>query len=148
MRGGRGMTLRVRRLRNQATDTERLLWYFLRRAQLGRRFRRQFPIIPYVVDFACIEARLVVEADGRQHAEPGEHASRDAALAAKGWRVLRFWNNDIIANRAGVLQRIVEALEESPRPDPPPLAGEGAGGAPRCVRPQRAGLTEKLSRRG
>ena len=125
MRGGAGITRQVRRLRGNATDTERLLWRSLRQHQLGKRFRRQFPIPPYIVDFVCIEARLIVEADGGQHAVPGEHDFRDALLAARGWRILRFWNNEIVHNRAGVLQRIMEALEESPHPDPPPLAGEG-----------------------
>jgi very-short-patch-repair endonuclease len=125
MRGGSAMTRRVRRLRLTATDVERLLWRSLRRYQLGRRFRRQFPIPPYVVDFACIEARLIIEADGGQHAVPGEHDRRDATLSSKGWRVLRFWNNDIIHNREGILQRIAAFLEDSPHPDPPPQAGEG-----------------------
>jgi primosomal protein N' (replication factor Y) len=97
----------------------------LRQQQLGYRFRRQFPIPPYIVDFICLEARLIVEADGGQHALPGDHDRRDAFLSSKGWRVLRFWNNDILQNRDGVFQPIAEALEQSPHPDPPPLAGEG-----------------------
>jgi very-short-patch-repair endonuclease len=114
MRGGRVLTKRAQMLRRASTDTERLLWRALRQGQLGWRFRRQFPIPPYVVDFACIEARLIIEADGGQHALPGEHDRRDAVLKAKGWRVLRFWNNDVIENRDGVLQRIAETLETSP----------------------------------
>jgi very-short-patch-repair endonuclease len=98
----------------------------LRQRQLGRRFRRQFPIPPYIVDFACLDARLIVEADGGQHAQPGEQDKRDAFLAGSGWRVLRIWNNDILQNREGVFLQIVEALEQSPHPDPPPQAGEGA----------------------
>ncbi len=92
------------------TEVERVLWYGLRRSQLGWRFRRQHPIPPYVVDFACLEARLVVDADGGQHALPDEHELRDEELRRKGWRVLRFWNNDILGNRAGVLQTIAAAL--------------------------------------
>jgi very-short-patch-repair endonuclease len=126
MRGGRGPKERARALRANMTDTERALWRELRNRRLGGRFRRQFPIPPYVVDFACIEGRLIVEADGGQHARPGDHDNRDSELRRQGWRVLRFWNNDILTNRTGVLQAIMEALgEQNPHPNPPPLAGEG-----------------------
>jgi len=110
MRGGRGMTRRARRLRQAPTDAEHALWSGLRNAQLGMDFGRQHPIPPFIVDFACLEARLVVEADGGQHGAAGEHANRDAALCARGWRVLRFWNNDILENRSGVLAVIADAL--------------------------------------
>jgi very-short-patch-repair endonuclease len=137
MRGGLVMTSRARKLRGNLTDAERVLWRELRQHQLGWRFRRQFPIPPYVADFACIEARLIVEVDGGQHARPGDHDRRDARLRAQGWRVLRFWNNDILGNRAGVLQTIAEALgparESSPHPNPPPLAGEGVSAATRLM---------------
>ena len=114
MRGGRPMTERVRALRRDTTDAERVLWRGLRHEQLGWRFRRQHPIPPYVVDFACPEARLVVEADGGQHAVDGEHVLRDEELHRKGWRVLRLWNNDILENPTGVLQTIVSALGPPP----------------------------------
>jgi len=114
MRGGKQPSQRARELRNDATDTERALWRVLRDRQLGWRFRRQFVIAPYIVDFACPEARLVVEADGGHHAEPGDHDWRDAFLENKGWRILRFWNNDIVDNRDGVLHRIMEALGPGP----------------------------------
>src|SRR5271168_5144692 len=104
MRGDRTVTRRARILRRRPTDAERRLWHFLRRDQLGFRFRRQFPIPPYFVDFACVEAKLVIEADGSQHALPGDHDRRDAFLTSRGWRVLRFWNNDILTNRDGVLR--------------------------------------------
>jgi primosomal protein N' (replication factor Y) len=103
MRGGPFLIGRARKLRRDMTEVERLLWHGLRRGQLGWRFRRQHPIPPYVVDFACIEARLVIEADGGQHAELGEHEQRDLDLRNKGWRVLRFWNNDILENQVGVI---------------------------------------------
>ena len=119
------MTARARRLRGNATETERLLWRALRRNQLGWRFRRQFPIPPYVVDFACLEARLIIEADGGQHAEPGDHDRRDRLLQDRGWRILRFWNDEVLRNPDGVLQRIWETLEGDPHPTPPPQAGEG-----------------------
>jgi len=115
----------ARRLRADMTDAERALWRDLRQSQLGRRFRRQFPIPPFVVDFACLEERLIVEADGGQHAASRYDKWPDARLAAQGWRILRFWNNDILSNRAGVLRIIAEALGTYPHPNPPPLAGEG-----------------------
>ncbi len=68
---------------------------------------------------------MIIEADGGQHAEPGDHDRRDAFLRKRGWRVLRFWNNEVLQNRSGVLQRIAEPLGPSPHPSPPPLAGEG-----------------------
>ena len=111
------------------TDTERTLWRELRRNNLGWRFRRQFPIPPYIVDFACVEASLIIEADGSQHTVSGADESRDATLQRLGWRVLRFWNSEGLENRAGVLERIAEALGPwpsiYPHPNPPPLAGEG-----------------------
>ena len=141
MRGGSTLNKRARQLRSNLTDAERALWRDLRNRQLGWRFRRQFPIPPYVVDFACIEARLIVEADGGQHARPGDHDPRDGELGRQGWRVLRFWNNDILSNRVGVLQTIAEALgpprEGNPHPDPPPLAGEGVAAATRLIQSSR-----------
>ncbi|MGE3283175.1 MAG: endonuclease domain-containing protein [Alphaproteobacteria bacterium] len=111
------------------TDAERLLWQDLRRGSFGWRFRRQFPIPPYIVDFACIEARLVVEIDGGQHATSITDAGRDEMLRWHGWRVLRFWNSEVFENRTGVLQAITDALgpwlSVYPHPSPPPQAGEG-----------------------
>ena len=120
MRGPPVFTERAQRLRREATDAERVLWWALRRNQLGWRFRRQYPIRPFIVDFACLEARLIVEADGSQHAEPGDHDRRDAILRARGWRVLRFWNIDILQNQEGVLSMVSEMLGPGPR-QPPPL---------------------------
>ena len=114
MRGGKQTSRRARELRTNSTDTERVLWRVLRDRQLGWRFRRQFVIMPYIVDFACVEARLVVEADGGQYAKPGDHDQRDAFLERNGWRILRFWNNEIMENRDGVLQRIMEGLGPDP----------------------------------
>jgi very-short-patch-repair endonuclease len=110
MRGGKLVSNRARRLRHNATDTERALWRILRDRQLGVRFRRQFVIAPYIADFACPDARLIIEVDGGQHNAPGEHHRRDAFLTQKGWRILRFWNNDVLQNREGVAERILEAL--------------------------------------
>ena len=92
------------------TDAERPPWFHLRRQRLGWRFRRQFPIPPYVVDFACIEARLIVEADGAQHAQLSADDRRGGSLRRRGWRIRRFWNNEVLANRASVLQAMADAL--------------------------------------
>jgi very-short-patch-repair endonuclease len=105
----------ARKLRATQTDAELRLWSRLRRKQLdGSRFRRQHPLGNYVVDFFCAEAKLIIEADGGQHAE--ESATRANWLEARGYRVIRFWNNDVLGNSDGVVQTILEAL----RADPPP----------------------------
>ena len=103
-----------RRLRRDATDAERRLWQALRSRQVGdAKFRRQRPVGPYIVDFVCLEHRLVVELDGGQHARNGESdRRRDAWLARQGYRMLRFWNNDVLDNTEGVLTRIAEALKD------------------------------------
>ena len=116
MRGGPLSIRRAQDLRRNMTDAERALWYGLRRCQLGWRFRRQHPIPPYIVDFACLEVKLVIEADGGQHALTSERERRDEELHRQGWRVLRFWNNDILQNRAAVLQTITAALGLAPPP--------------------------------
>jgi very-short-patch-repair endonuclease len=109
MRGGPSIIGRARRLRRDTTVAERVLWDRLRNEQLGWRFRRQHPIPPYIVDFACIEAHLVIETDGGQHGRAGDHDTRDQTLRREGWRILRFWNNEIVENRSGVLQMIAAA---------------------------------------
>jgi very-short-patch-repair endonuclease len=106
---------RARQLRREMTDAERRLWKHLRNDQLGGcTFRRQHPIPPYVADFACVDARVVVEVDGGQHADSHRDAARDAFLVQHGWRVLRFWNNDVLANTEGVLLQILAALAPTP----------------------------------
>ena len=118
----------ARALRASGTDAEQALWRHLRSRQLnGHKFRRQHPIGPYIADFACVEARLVVELDGGQHAQADalKHDERRTQfLLAQGWHVLRFWNHDMLAEPAGVLQTIVQALAH-PHPHPLPPAGEG-----------------------
>jgi primosomal protein N' (replication factor Y) len=102
----------ARDLRRMSSDAEIRLWAHLRSRRLaGYRFRRQHPIGPFVVDFACTEQRLVVEADGGQHSEnvAGDE-QRTKWLAAHGWRVVRFWNNDILAHTESVLEAILAAL--------------------------------------
>ncbi len=99
----------ARKLRLTPTDAEIRLWSRLRRKQLeGFRFRRQHPLGPYVVDFFCPEAKLVVEVDGGQHADDGE--TRTRWIEAQGYRLIRFWNNDVLANTEGVLSTILDAL--------------------------------------
>ena len=101
---------RARALRAAMTDAEQALWRALRQKQLdGTRFRRQQPLGPYVADFYCAAAKLIVEVDGGQHAD-GADAARDAWLAARGYRVLRFWNPDVRDNLEGVLETIRTAL--------------------------------------
>jgi len=111
-------------LRLTATDAERKLWSRLRGNQLGVAFRRQHPIPPYTVDFACIAQRLIVEADGGQHAELKSDERRDQFLRKQGWTVLRFWNNDILYNVDGVAQAIGDRLAAAPT-QPSPASGGG-----------------------
>jgi len=112
----------ARKLRQTPTDAELRLWSRLRRKQLdGYRFRRQQPFGSYVVDFFCPEANLIIEVDGGQHAD--DTGERTRWLTARGYRVIRFWNNDVFANTEGVLLKIREALAASGIPSP--LEGEG-----------------------
>jgi len=110
-------TKRSRALRHALTAAERKLWSILRMRQIaGRKFRRQEPIGPYIVDFICYEARLIIEVDGGQHAAlTADHDQRrDAWLASQGFRVLRFWNVEVFENLEAVHDRIVEALKLPP----------------------------------
>jgi very-short-patch-repair endonuclease len=97
-----------RNLRKRQTDAENLLWLHLRRKQLeGLRFRRQHPLGRYIADFVCLEKRLILEIDGGQHAvEKDRDNERDHWLMAEGYRILRFWNNDVLTNIEGVLETI------------------------------------------
>jgi very-short-patch-repair endonuclease len=104
----------VKRLRTFMTDAERKLWRALRARGVGPKFRRQVPLGPYVVDFVCFEAKLIVEVDGGQHAENSRDAERDRYFVKQGYRVLRFWNNDVLKNAQGVLTRIIEYADPSP----------------------------------
>jgi very-short-patch-repair endonuclease len=118
----------ARTLRRNMTDAERVLWYRIRHKQIdGHRFRRQVPIGPYIVDFACLDVRLIVEIDGGQHGDAVvDDGARDAWLAARGYRVFRLWNNDVIGNIDGVLEHLRDALHaETPHPNPPPQGGRG-----------------------
>lgn len=127
--GRGGLKDRARNLRRNQTDAEHRLWKLLRAKRLeGWKFRRQLPIEHYIVGFACPVARLIVEADGGQHNESAYDAKRDQRLAARGWRVIRFWNTDILTNEEGVLTAVLAALS-TPLPNPSPAKGEGLNGA-------------------
>ncbi len=105
------MPRKQRELRESATAAERRLWSVLRHRRLpGYKFRRQHPIGPFIVDFACTTHHLVIEADGGQHKENPADARRTAWPEREGWRVIRFWNNDILTNTEGLLTAILEAL--------------------------------------
>ena len=102
----------ARALRANQTEAESRLWQRLRVRQLaGAKFRRQAPVGPYIADFICLAAKLIVEIDGGQHADNAEaDAARTAWLEDQGFRVLRFWNNDVLDNTDGVLEEILAAL--------------------------------------
>ncbi|PJK00515.1 DNA methyltransferase [Lysobacteraceae bacterium NML91-0213] len=105
----------ARQLRREMTDAEQLLWFHLRnRALAGMKFRRQCPVGPFVADFLCAEAGLIVEVDGSQHGA-GVDAARTRFLARRGYRVLRFWNHDVLVRTTQVLEAICEALPHSGR---------------------------------
>ena|ERR1041385_4319566 len=115
MRGPNRKTVSIeRKLRDSQTDAERKLWFALRDRRLGGfKFVRQEAVGPFVVDFVCREQRLIVEVDGGQHAESSRDAARDAYLARENYRVIRFWNNDVLINRDGVLLTILDSLNRS-----------------------------------
>lgn len=103
----------ARKLRKQQTPEETKLWQELRsRRFIGNKFRRQFPIGHYVVDFICFNKNLVIELDGSQHNQNPKDIIRDTYIKGQGFKVLRFWNNDINQNFSSVLEKIYIALQE------------------------------------
>ena len=140
-----GAHARARTLRHNMTEAERRLWQILRSHQMtGYKFRRQVPIGRYIADFVCHEARLIVEIDGGQHDRSSpQEAEQSGFLEKEGYRILRFWNNEVLANPDGVHQTIADELgritltqpspswgrarESYPMP-PSPSMGEGRGG--------------------
>jgi very-short-patch-repair endonuclease len=124
------LTKTARKLRRDGTDTENKLWLAPRNRQMnGLKFKRQVPFGPYIADFLCAEAKLIVEADGGQHwgREEADRV-RTRYFESKGYRVLRFWNNDVLQNLQGVLEAIAAKVgTESPLTPAP--RGEGARGA-------------------
>ena len=135
VRGRRELLLkRAKIMRHEPTPPEEALWRMLRDRRLEQhKFRRQVRIDPYIVDFVCLERRLIIEADGGQHADSEYDAHRDVFLAREGFSVLRFWNNDVLKNPVEVFDAIYAALA-TPHPPtaarrvpPSPARGEGLG---------------------
>ena len=123
----RTMRGRARSLRRDSTDAERIIWSVLRAHRLnGASFRRQTPVGPYVADFLCHGAKLIVEIDGGQHFEREQQkrdARREAFLTSKGYRILRFNNYDVMTNREGIIETIAAELAAAP---PSPASGGGS----------------------
>ncbi|MDO8837837.1 MAG: endonuclease domain-containing protein [Parvibaculum sp.] len=108
---------RARSLRINRTDAEARLWLHLRNRMLGgAKFRRQVPVGPYIADFLCAEHMLIVELDGGQHADNPADERRTRFLESKGYRVIRFWNPDVLTNTDGVLEMILTELDKTPHP--------------------------------
>ena len=116
---------RARELRNNPTDAERVLWGHLRFWQLdGYKFRRQQPLGRYIVDFVCLEKRVIVELDGGQHAQQASlDAERDRWLRDEGFTILRFWNHDVLKDVGAVKELIYKTLQSTPYLNPPPQGG-------------------------
>ncbi len=111
-----------RKLRSELTEAETHLWQHLKARQVcDKKFRRQHPVGNYILDFACIEARLAIEVDGGQHSEmQSQDNLRTAWLETQGWKVLRFWNNEVLQNIEGVLEKVLKTLKTDKINIPPP----------------------------
>jgi len=117
-----------KRLRKASTDAEQRVWSRLRSSQLGYKFRRQHELVGYIVDFVCVERGLIVELDGSQHLDQTNYdETRTAGLEALGFRVIRFWNNDVLLDTENVLAAIAAALADTPPPHPNPLPRQRRG---------------------
>ena len=99
---------RARALRKEMTDAERLLWRHLRNNKLGVKFRRQEVIGSYIVDFVSYAKKLIIEVDGGQHLDSEYDKKREEVLKGLGFRMLRFWNNEVLGNTDGVMEKIWE----------------------------------------
>jgi very-short-patch-repair endonuclease len=100
-------------MRREPIDAEAAMWRLLRDRRLARfKFRRQVPFQTYILDFVCFRERLILEIDGSQHASSERDAARDAALVAEGFRIARYWNNDVLQRSSSVLEDILEKLAE------------------------------------
>ncbi len=120
---------RAREMRREATVAERKLWSHMRRKSIGGvRFRRQYPLFGFIADFYCAEARIVVELDGDSHAEREDYDRwRSRELNRRGYRVVRFLNQEVIENIEGVIEKIWEELK-APPPQSSPVSNNGGGG--------------------
>jgi len=121
----------ARKLRHESTDAERKIWQHLRAGRLdGRKFRRQHPIPPCIVDFCCVTAKVIVELDGSQHTEEADR-ERTRYLQAQGWRVLRFWDHDALARTEAVVDTIWNLVAApNPHPNPSPDGREALEPSP------------------
>ncbi|TKT73936.1 endonuclease domain-containing protein [Afipia massiliensis] len=138
----------ARRMRAQPTDAERVLWQRLRHdiALTGSHFRRQALIGPFIVDFVSRRAKLVIELDGGQHdVQRAADAMRTQQIETEGYRVLRFWNHDVLGNLEGVLSEIQSALSPTPTP---PRKGEGSSSLRIVPLPRDSEMPEKKPRAG
>jgi very-short-patch-repair endonuclease len=115
---------RAKEMRRNPTKSEAILWSHLRNRQIeGRKFRHQVWIGPFVVDFVCLKAKLVIEADGSQHLDNAEYDHhRSLFLEGEGFCILRFWNNEVIENIEGVLELVRDRLLSQTRPSPSPAS--------------------------
>lgn len=115
-------------MRSKPTEAEQCLWYHLRAQRfMGLKFKRQKPVGSFIVDFICVQLRLIVEADGGQHGGARDNR-RDAWLQAQGYTVLHFWNNDVLQNTESVLEmirQVVLSLDPALSPGPSPASGRG-----------------------
>ena len=130
---------RARTLRRDATEAERKLWQHLRQPPFKQHhFLRQATIGPYFADFASHQLKIVIELDGGQHSENTAEERRTSYLASDGYRVLRFWNNEVLENMSGVLWAIDTALDADRPPTPDPSPPQAGGGEPHQRATQRA----------
>jgi very-short-patch-repair endonuclease len=142
------LTDTARKLRSETTDAEGRLWRALRNRQMhGFKLKRQVPFGPYIADFICIEAKLIIEADGSQHAERiADDELRTQYFEGAGYRVLRFWNNDVLQNMEGVLETIAATLQDPLTPTLSPR-GEGAGCGALIEEERNSGVLSPLGER-
>ena len=132
---------RARELRKNLTDTERLVWAALRgRRFAGFKFRRQMPLGSYIVDFVCLDRRLVIELDGGQHTRQADYDQRRTEwLRSQGFRVVRFWNHEVLQDWETVAEVIWRELQTPHTPDPSPARGEGRVTDTRASAPSSTG---------
>ncbi len=107
---GKRLTTLAQKLRREPTEAQKRLWSRLRRRQLGLQFTREFQVAGFICDFACRNARLIVELDGGQHAESEADVERTQIIELHGYTVIRFWNNEVLSNTDGVVLSIVQSL--------------------------------------
>lgn len=133
------MKEKARTLRRNQTDAERLLWHHLRDRRLAAyKFRRQHSIGPFIADFICIERKLIIELDGGQHSlNVQKDKKRSMYLESKGYKVLRFWNDQVLKNIQVVLEAILKSTEDktpSPLPSPPKKGARGIKSVPELTK--------------